>query len=124
MKKKKVLLLTYGSRDHGSSRVSGINHFVRFKDVFDVTCIPRTGVHKRGSLKDKIVFALQKQYYSLLQVLPIIFRRFDIIYVQVMFLPEFCLKIIKMKGTVLCYNVDDAIYLYDTKKFDAMMHYS
>ncbi len=124
MKKKKVLLLTYGSRDHGSSRVSGINHFVRFKDVFDVTWIPRTGVHNRAGLKDKIVFAFQKQYYSLLQILTIIFRRFDIAYVQVMFLPEFCLKILKWKGTVLCYNVDDAIYLYDTKKFDAMMHYS
>ena len=115
MKKKKVLLLTYGSRDHGSSRVSGINHFVRFKDVFDVTWIPRTGVHKCGSLKDKIVFALQKQYYSLLQIFTIIFRRFDIIYVQVMFLPEFCLKIIKMKGSVLCYNVDDAMMHYSDK---------
>ena len=123
MEKKKVLLLTYGSRDHGSSRVSGINHFVRFTDVFDVTWIPRTGVHKRGNLKEKVVFALQKQYYSLLQILTIIFRRFDIVYVQVMFLPEFCLKILKRKGSVLCYNVDDAIYLYDTKKFEAMMHY-
>jgi glycosyltransferase involved in cell wall biosynthesis len=124
MKKKKVLLLTYGSRDHGSSRVSGINHFVRFKDVFDVTWLPRTGIHKRGNLKEKLVFAFQKQYFSLLQILAIIFRRFDIVYVQVMFLPEFCLKILKKKGTVLCYNVDDAIYLYDTRKFDAMMHYA
>ena len=124
MAKKKVLLLTYGSRDHGSSRVSGLNHFDRFKADFDITWLPRTPVHKRGSLIEKITFAIKKQLFSLRQILAIIFIRYDLVYVQVMFLPLFCLKILKSRGTVHCYNVDDAIYTYSSTKFDNMMKYA
>ena len=124
MPKKKVLLLTYGNIDHASSRIRGINHFDRLKDEFDTTWIPRVGVHHKRNIADRLVFIFLKAYYLVKKYFAIFFLRYDIVFVQIIFLPEWVLKTLKRKGTVICYDFDDAVYTYSRTEFDRMIQYA
>ena len=124
MQKKKVLLITYGHRDHASSRIRALNHFERLKDVFDTTWIPRTGLHKRSNIFEKLWFTVFKVLLSIKRSLAILLRRYDIVFVQTVFLDKWQLKLLKIKGTLICYDFDDAIYTYSQKSFDIMLEYA
>lgn len=124
MPKKKVLLLTYGNIDHASSRIRGINHFDRLKDEFDTTWIPRVGVHHKRNIADRLVFIFLKAYYLIKKYFAIFFLRYDIVFVQIIFLPEWVLNTLKRKGTVICYDFDDAVYTYSRTEFDRMIQYA
>jgi glycosyltransferase involved in cell wall biosynthesis len=124
MQKKKVLLITYGHRDHASSRIRALNHFDRLKDVFETTWIPRVLEDRKGGLGGKIVFALAKRLQAIKLWWAIIFGSFDVVFVQVMFLPAWCLRILKRKRTLVCFDFDDAVYTYSQTDFDVMMQYT
>lgn len=124
MSKKKVLLLTYGNIDHASSRIRGVNHFERLKNEFDTTWVPRVGIHHQKNLADKMVFVLWKAFYLLKKYFCIVFMRYDIVFIQILFLPEWLLKILKRKGSIICYDFDDAVYTYSKTDFDRMISYA
>jgi len=124
MQKKKVLLITYGNRDHASSRVRGLNHFDRLKDVFDTTWIPRVKFTQQPGLLSKISVALSKRIQLIKLWWAVWFSTYDIVFVQVMFLPEWCLVKLKKKGAVICFDFDDAVYTYSKTSFDLMMQYT
>ncbi len=124
MQKKKVLLITYGSRDHASSRVRALNHFDRLRDAFDITWIPRVLENKGDGLLGRIIFAITKRVQTVKLWSAVAFGRFDIVFVQVMFLPAWCLSILKKKNTLICFDFDDAVYTYSPTDFDLMMRYA
>jgi glycosyltransferase involved in cell wall biosynthesis len=124
MQKKKVLLLTYGNIDHASSRIRGVNHFNRMEDEFETTWIPRVGIHHQRNPVDRLVFIFMKAFYLLKKYFCILFARYDIAFVQIIFLPEWVLKTLKRKGTVICYDFDDAVYTYSQSQFDRMINYA
>lgn len=124
MQKKKVLLITYGNRDHASTRVRALNHFDRLKDVFDVTWAPRVLEDNREGLFQKIYFAITKRLLAAGLYCTVLFFGFDIAFVQVRFLPAWCLRILKRKKTLICFDFDDAVYTYSIAEFDMMMKYA
>jgi glycosyltransferase involved in cell wall biosynthesis len=124
MQKKKVLLITYGNRNHASSRIRALNHFDRLKDVFETTWIPRILEDKKAGLFNGLFFAFTKRLQAIKLRWTILFGSFDIVFVQVMFLPAWCLRILKSKGALICFDFDDAVYTYSKTDFDAMMQYA
>jgi glycosyltransferase involved in cell wall biosynthesis len=122
--RKKVLLLTYGSRDHASSRIRGIQHFERLKGVFELIWIPSRGVQSGNSFTAKLTEAVIKRLNFCRQLLAILFGRFDFIFIQIVFFPEYVLRLMKAKRTVICYDFDDAVYTYSVKKFELTMAYA
>ena len=124
MQKKKVLLITYGNRDHASTRIRALNHFDRLKDIFETTWIPRVKLNQGNGTLDKIVFAISKRFQTLKLWGAIIFYRFDVVFVQVVFLPGWCLSILKKKKVLICYDFDDAVYTYSQSDFNLMLQYA
>lgn len=124
MPQKKVLLLTYGNIDHASSRIRGVNHFNRLKADFKTTWVPRVGVHHKRNLLDRLSFIMLKAYYLVKKYFCIVFCQYDIVFIQILFLPEWMLKMLKGKGTVICYDFDDAVYTYSKTDFDRMIKYA
>ena len=124
MQKKKVLLITYGHRDHASSRIRAINHFDRLKDVFETTWIPRVLENPQKGVLNKIIFALAKRWQAIKLWWAIIWGSFDIVFIQVVFLPGWCLWILRKKKTLICFDFDDAVYTYSQTHFDKMMQYA
>lgn len=124
MQKKKVLLLTTGNIDHASSRIRAINHFKKLSGYFQTTWIPRVGIAAKPTLIDRVKFAILKFLYAIKQWLHIVFIKYDIVFIQVMFLPEWCLKLFKRRRTLICWDFDDAIYTYSIPKFELMLRYT
>jgi glycosyltransferase involved in cell wall biosynthesis len=124
MQKKKVLLITYGHRDHASTRIRALNHFDRLKDIFDVTWVPRVLKENRKGLFSKMIFAFSKRLQQLRLGWFVIMGKFDLVFIQVMFLREWQLRVLKTRGTFICFDFDDAVYTYSQVKFDIMMQYA
>jgi glycosyltransferase involved in cell wall biosynthesis len=124
MRKKKLLVITDGNIYQVTSRVRAINYFEALRQNFDLIWRPRTGVEKRDSTLEKIWFAVEKRMLWLSIITTIIFQRFDIVFIQRLFLPAWILKMLKSKKTKIYFDFDDAIYNYSQRAFDTMMQYS
>ncbi len=117
-KKKKLLVITYGSHDHASSRIRALNYFRAWRKDFEITWIPERGNQQSDSYSAKIRRAIQKRLLSLARIILIFFRRFDLVFIQVSFLPAWQLKLLKSKGARIVYDFDDAVYLRDPLSFE------
>ena len=124
MQKKRVLLLTYGNRNHASSRIRALNHFDRLKDIYGTTWIPRVSADLKPGFLNKLAFAFIKRFDTLKLWWTLFFNSFDIAFIQVRFLSEWSLKLLKRKNVVICYDFDDAVYTYSLSDFELMMKYS
>jgi glycosyltransferase involved in cell wall biosynthesis len=124
MQRKKVLLITGGNKDQGGARIRVLNHFDRMKDYFIPTWVPRIGILKRDTLFERMQFLFLKAWFTVKRNFLILFMKYDMVYIQTMFLEKWQLKLFRKRGTTICFDFDDAIYTYSRYSFDLMIEYS
>lgn len=109
--KRKALFLTYGSFDHASSRTRAILYFPNIQDELQIkiTWIKRV-IQKQHRLP-KIFFAIAKRLLFIKRILYILLFRYDLVFIQRLYLENFLLKKLKKKGSKIIYDFDDAIYI-------------
>ena len=110
-KKKKILLLTYGSYNHASSRIRALEYLPLFREHGNYLFKVITRVPDISDSFRKLIFPVKKRWFYILRVLIIIFCRYDFVFVQRWFLPGFLIRILKLKKSPFIYDFDDAIYL-------------
>jgi glycosyltransferase involved in cell wall biosynthesis len=112
----KALILTDGSFDHASSRTRAIQYFGLFKENLDmdILWIPRIGIKKEKSFYKYLISPIAKRYFFIKQIIYILFRRFDFVYIQRYFIKSFLIKELKRKNAIIFFDFDDAIYVDKT----------
>ncbi len=109
---KKILFITIGNKDHASSRIRVLQYFPFVESSnYRIKWIPRIPNHKKRSVFNSVLFAIQKRYYFLIRCLNLIRKKWDIIFIQKVFIPDWILKKIRKNNIPIIFDFDDAIYL-------------
>lgn len=108
----RMLMITQGNWDHASSRERAAQYRALLEDTgrWFVHWLPRVPKQPRALL-GKLGFAAAKRLLMARRALLIAFGRWDLVFVQRLFLPPGLLRILKRRGIPLVYDFDDAIYL-------------
>ena len=111
-KSKKILFITIGNKDHASSRIRVLQYFPFVESCnYSIKWMPRIPKHKKHSVFNSILFAIQKRYYFIIRCLNLIRKKWDIIFIQKDFIPDWILNKIKKNNIPIIFDFDDAIYL-------------
>jgi len=128
---KQLLILTYGPESHASSRIRAFQYIPLIEKNRDIKCrvFSRTRERKEN-LASRILFFFDKRMRLAIRVVLLLLTKYDLVYIQRWMLPEYLLKIIKLKKAKLIFDFDDAIYLETSsnssnrKCFLKMLQYS
>lgn len=110
--RRRMLMLTQGAWDHASSRERAVRYRALLEGTgrWSVQWLPRVPERPRSAI-GKLRFAAAKRLLAALRAFQIAFGRWDLVYVQRLFLPPRMLGLLKRRGIPLVYDFDDAIYL-------------
>jgi glycosyltransferase involved in cell wall biosynthesis len=109
-KMKRILMLTSGNIDHPSSRIRGVQYISDLEKAgYQVIWLPKK-VDKLNR-KNNVLNPIYKRLYFLNQIFGILFRNFDILFIQRQFFPEFVLKFAKKRFEKIIFDFDDSIFL-------------
>jgi glycosyltransferase involved in cell wall biosynthesis len=115
-KRNRMLVLTDGNIDNASSRVRAIQYIPYFQQhSIDVSLIPRIPKKSSGFINRFCTFPLLKRWYYLKRSFALIFKHWEIVFIQRTFLKKRYLKILKKRNTLIFYDFDDAIYINPRK---------
>lgn len=107
-----MLMLTDGNIDNASARIRAIQYIPYFEKVgYSVHHIPRISRIPSGLIGKYTIFPLQKRWYFLKMVVAIVCGRWDMVYIQRIFISKYLLKILNKKVITIIYDFDDAIYI-------------
>ena len=107
-----MLMLTDGNSDNASARIRALQYIPFFKaQGYNVTHIPRVPQRPSNLVSKYTVFPLLKRWYSLKIFLFIILGKWDLLFVQRIFISEYFLKHLKKSSIPIVYDFDDAIYI-------------
>lgn len=113
---KNILVITYGSIDHASSRTRIIQYFDTLQaNQFSIIHIPLRPILGKGILFILYRF-LFKKFQSLKKSWCILFNKLDVVFVSRSLISNFDLFIIKRRKLRFIFDFDDAIYLGSHKK--------
>jgi glycosyltransferase involved in cell wall biosynthesis len=109
----KFLVLTDGSFDHASSRTRAVLYFQKFYNQFNcsIDWLPRIPVKGRTLIYSFVIFPFLKRLFFLKRLIFILFKKYDLVFIQRFFLPNYLLNLLKQKRINIIYDFDDAIYL-------------
>ena len=111
-KLKRILLLTYGSKTHASSRIRAMQYIPMIENILNISCEVLSRVPERKRIiKFNILFSILKRWYYIKRFFYLYFGKFNILYIQRWFIPIYLLKRVKKKNIKIIYDFDDAIYL-------------
>lgn len=112
-RKIKTLVLTDGSYDHASSRIRAVLYFdlLRKELNMEIRWLPRIPVKHKNVIFKTGIFPFLKRWFYIRQLIAIVFRKYDMVFVQRFFLSKLLIKILKKKKAAVIYDFDDAIYL-------------
>jgi len=112
----KILIITDGNIDHASSRIRAIQFIPNLvNDNYQVTWVPRIPI-KPVRFFERILFPMMKRMYFIKLRYLLLYKSWDIIFVQRYFIGVTLLKLIKRRNIKLIYDFDDAIYLTEKNK--------
>jgi glycosyltransferase involved in cell wall biosynthesis len=110
-RKPRLLMLTDGNFDQASARVRAIQYIPMLEDAgYSVSFIPRIPLKRTNILLKYSYFPLMKRILWLRRCIALYFFRWDVIFVQRLFIGEPLLKRIARKSRLI-FDFDDAIYL-------------
>lgn len=110
---KEMLIVTIGAKDHASSRVRAIQYIplLSSKMNYKISWIPRIPPNSQSIFNKYFLFPIKKRYLTLKRTYYLIFKKWDIIFIQKLFLPNRVLKQLKKRNSLILFDFDDAIYL-------------
>ena len=109
-KKKKILILTYGSVNHASSWVRALQ-YIPILENNGYRVVLQTRVPYPKNKLQMITFPFLKRFYLLKRIFLIGFLKFDLVFIQRWFLPVYLLRLLEIRKIPFIYDFDDAIYL-------------
>lgn len=105
-------MLTNGNSDNASARIRALQYIPFFEaHGYNVTYIPRVPQRPSNLVSKYTVFPLLKRWYSLKIFLFIVLGRWDLLFIQRIFLSAYLLKRLKNSSIPIVYDFDDAIYI-------------
>jgi glycosyltransferase involved in cell wall biosynthesis len=111
-RQKRMLMLTDGNVDNASARIRAIQYIPFFEaHGFEVSHIPRVPLRPANVISKFTVFPILKRLYSLRMVLAILFGRWELVYIQRIFIGNYLIKHLKNRSEKIIYDFDDAIYI-------------
>lgn len=115
-RKSRLLILTAGHIDHPSSRTRATQFFPAFeKQNYAITWIPRVNKEPKNTY-EKILFPFFKRFYYLKMRFNLLWKDWDLVFVQRAYLGENFLKMLKRRNIPLIFDFDDALYLHANDK--------
>ncbi len=108
----RLLVLTYGSWDHASSRERALKYIDLLKSAgnCNIRWLPRVP-RRSPSLMPRLIFPVRKQWLKIKRYYILLFFKWDIVFIQRLFLSSWLLKQLQKKKVSIRYDFDDAIYL-------------
>jgi glycosyltransferase involved in cell wall biosynthesis len=108
----RLIMLTYGAWDHASSRERAVKYkpLLEANSAYHVCWIPRVP-ERAKSWMAKLTFPLVKRWLAIKRFSLLLFCKWDIIFIQRLFLPRWLLKLIRKRRIPIIFDFDDAIYL-------------
>lgn len=122
-------MLTDGNFDQASARIRAIQYIPLFEKCgYSVSLIPRIPLKPANLISKYIWFPLKKRILWLRRYFALYFCKWDVIFIQRIFIAEFAMKKVILKSKLI-FDFDDAIYLnsYDPtaqKKTEFMVRYA
>lgn len=114
-KMKRILMLTAGNIDHASSRIRAFQYIPMLKhEGYQVKWIPRIPIKNDNSLN--LDFFIRKRIFTINRLFTILFIKYNIIFIQRIYISKLLLIILKLKKSRIIYDFDDAIYLDERDK--------
>jgi len=111
-KKKGILMLTDGNCDNASARIRALQYIPFFEaQGYSVTHIPRVPQRPSNLVSKYTAFPLLKRWYSLKIFLSIVLGKWDIVFIQRIFVRKKLLEILNRRSIQIIYDFDDAIYI-------------
>lgn len=110
--KLRLLMLTYGNWDHASSRERALKYqpLLEATGKCQICWIPRVPPQPKDWM-GKILFPCAKRFLAIKRAIFLIIGRWDMIFIQRLFLTQWQLRLVKRKRVPIIYDFDDAIYL-------------
>jgi glycosyltransferase involved in cell wall biosynthesis len=107
-----MLMLTDGNIDNASARIRAIL-YIRFFESrgYKVNYIPRIPQRASNLVGKYTVFPFLKRWYYLKMVIVFLLGRWDVVFIQRIFISKNLLKLFKRRSIPFIYDLDDAIYL-------------
>ena len=111
-KKKGMLMLTDGNSDNASARIRALQYIPFFEaQGYNVTHIPRVPKRPSSLIRKYTVFPVLKRWYSLKMFLAIVLGKWDIVFIQRIFVRKRLLELLNSRSIPIIYDFDDAIYI-------------
>jgi len=105
-------MLTDGNSDNASTRIRALQYIPFFEaHGYSVTHIPRVPQRPSNLVSKYTVFPVLKRWYSLKIVLAILFGKWELVFIQRIFISEYLLKSLNKHSISIVYDFDDAIYI-------------
>ena len=118
MFKPTLFVITVGSENHASSRIRMVNYFEQIKETFNLTWMPLRGYRDyRTEGKASLTNSIDKYWRLLKTIFFLLGFNYDYVVVQKEIVASWLLKHVKRKGSVLIFDMDDAIYLAHQNNF-------
>jgi glycosyltransferase involved in cell wall biosynthesis len=108
----RLIMLTCGAWDHASSRERAVKYkpLLKANSAYCVLWIPRVPERPKNWMA-KLTFLVVKRWLAIKRFSLLIFCKWDIIFIQRLFLPGWLLKLIRKRRIPIIFDFDDAIYL-------------
>lgn len=108
----RLLMLTYGAWDHASSRERAVKYkpLLEANSAYRVRWIPRVPERPKNRFA-KLFFPVAKRWLAIKRFSLLIFCKWDVIFIQRLFLPNWALGLLKRRRIPIVFDFDDAIYL-------------
>ena len=111
-KKKEMLMLTDGNCDNASARIRALQYIPFFEARgYSVAHIPRVPKRPTNLIRKYTVFPVLKRWYSIKIFLSIVLGKWDIVFIQRIFISDYLLKRLNNRSIPIVYDFDDAIYI-------------
>jgi glycosyltransferase involved in cell wall biosynthesis len=116
-KRKEILMLTDGNCDNASARIRAFQYIPFFESAgYQVTPIARVPLRPANLISKYTAFPVLKRWYFVRVVLAILFRKWDVVFIQRIFISKGLLKVLNKRSIPIIYDIEDAIYINSKRK--------